>query len=88
MKTFKYLSRICSDMAEVIVKIPDELKELQQVSGINWQLAVEKRLREEFTELAQVKKKISKSALSEEQAKRLADEVNASLAKKYKKLLK
>ncbi|MBS3097698.1 hypothetical protein J4209_02775 [Candidatus Woesearchaeota archaeon] len=75
-------------MAELKVEIPDELKELESASGINWQLAVEKRLKEEFEELARLKRIVSKSKLTEEQAKELADDVNLSLAKKYKGLLK
>ena len=75
-------------MAELKVEIPDELKELESASGINWQLAVEKRLKEEFEELARLTRIVSKSKLTEEQAKELADDVNLSLAKKYKGLLK
>ena len=75
-------------MAELKVEIPDELKELEYATGINWQLAVEKRLKEEFKELARLKKIAAKSKLTEKQAKKLADEVNLSLAKKYKRLLR
>jgi isopropylmalate/homocitrate/citramalate synthase len=75
-------------MAELIIKVPDELEELESASEINWQLAVEKRLKEEFEELAKLKKIVAKSELTEEQAKELADEVNLSLAKRYEKLLK
>lgn len=75
-------------MAELKVEIPDELKELESASGINWQLAVEKRLKEEFEELARLKRIVAKSKLTEEQAKELSDEVNLSLAKRYEKLLK
>jgi len=75
-------------MAEVVVKIPEELKELESVSGINWQLAIERRLKEEFDELARIKRIVAKSKLTEEQAKELADETSLSLAKRYEKLLK
>ena len=75
-------------MTELRVEIPEELKELESASGINWQLAVEKRLKEEFEELAKIKRIAAKSELTEKQAKELADDVNLSLAKKYTRLLK
>jgi len=75
-------------MTELKVEIPEELKELESASGINWQLAVEKRLKEEFEELAKIKRIAAKSELTEKQAKELADDVNLSLAKKYTRLLK
>ena len=76
------------NMTELKVEIPEELKELESASGINWQLAVEKRLKEEFEELAKIKRIAAKSELTEKQAKELADDVNLSLAKKYTRLLK
>lgn len=92
MKRFKWifsLSLFSGDkMAELVVEIPDELEELKSVSRINWQLAVEKRLKEEFEELARIKRIVAKSKLTEEQAKELADEVNLALAKRYLKLSK
>ena len=75
-------------MAEIVVEIPEELEELRKVSKINWQLAIQKRLLEEFDELVRIEKIVSKSKLTEEQAKELADEVNLSLAKRYERLLK
>jgi len=75
-------------MAEIVVKIPRELKELESASGIRWQLAVEKRLREELREIARIERIVSKSKMTQEQADSLADEVNRSLSKRYAKLLK
>lgn len=74
-------------MAELKVKIPDELKELETASGINWQLAVEMRLNEELEELARLKRIADKSELTEEQAKALADEVDVALAERFKRSL-
>lgn len=75
-------------MAELKVEIPEELKELASASNINWQLALERRLKEELEELARLKRIVDKSMLTEEQAKELADEVSLSLARRYEKLLK
>ena len=75
-------------MTELKVEIPEELKELESISKIDWQLLIERKLKEEFEEISKIKKIVSKSKLTEEQANKLADEVNLSLAKKYRKLLK
>lgn len=75
-------------MTELVIKIPKELEELKSASGIRWQLAVEKRFREELEEIARIRRIVSKSKLTQEQADRLADEVNKSLAKRYEKLLR
>lgn len=66
-------------MAEVVVKIPEELKEFESISPINWQLAVEKRLKEEFDELARLKRIASKSKLTEEDVEELSEEVGTAL---------
>jgi len=83
-----YLKYYVLFMAEIVVEVPEELEELRKVSKINWQLAIQKRFLEEFDELIRIEKIISKSKLTEEQAKELADEVNLSLAKRYERLLK
>ncbi len=75
-------------MMKLEVEIPEELKELKSASQISWQLAVEKRLKEEFNELARLERIAAKSKLSEKKAKELADEVSLALAKKYGTLAK
>lgn len=70
------------------VEIPEELKELRLASSISWQLAVEKRLKEEFNELARLERIAVKSKLSEKKAEELADEVSLALAKKYETFAK
>ncbi len=73
---------------EIRVKIPAELNELESISNINWQLAVNKILKEKFDEIKKIREIIDKSKLTEEQAEKLSDEVNMSLAKRYEELLK
>ena len=75
-------------MQEIVVKIPEELDELRHAASINWQLVIGRRLKEEFEELARIKRIVTKSKLTKKQAEKLADEVSLSLAKKYEKLLK
>ena len=73
-------------MAEITIKIPEELNELARVSKINWQLVIARKLEEELQRLVKIKNIISKSKLTQEQADQLADEVNLDLAKRYEKL--
>lgn len=75
-------------MEEINIKIPEELKELGSISKINWQLAINKMLKEKFERVERVKRILDKSKITDEKAKELADEVNIALAKRYEKLLK
>lgn len=78
-------------MTEVSVKIPEELKEFESASPIDWQLVIEKKLKEEFDELVKLRRIVSRSQLtekdvellSEEVGTALADAINKSLVKKY-----
>jgi len=79
-------------MVSVALKISDEFTGMiDKLPWVNWsELA-----REEFTkelelskELEKFKKIVSKSKLTQEQADKLSDEINISLAKRYEKLLK
>lgn len=72
-------------MTEVVVKIPEELKEFESIYPINWQLAVEKRLKEEFDELVRLKRIVSKSKLTEEDVEELSEEVGTALANRLLK---
>ena len=73
---------------QVVVEVPDEMKCFTPVSGIRWQVAVEKRMSNELERLAALKRIADKSKLTQEQADKLADEVNISLAERYDKLSK
>ena len=75
-------------MTKITISIPEELKELAYISKINWQLVVARKLKEELEELVKIKRIVSKSKLTEEQADELANEVNLSLADRYKSLSK
>lgn len=75
-------------MGEIVVKVPPDLAELENASPITWQLAIEERLKQEFEEMARLKRILDKSEMTEEQAKQLADEVSLALAKRYERSLK
>jgi hypothetical protein len=76
-------------MAEVVVKIPEDLKsEVEQVSEIDWSLAVSRLVKEHFERLARLKRIVSKSELTEEKAVELSDKISESLARRYEEMLK
>ncbi len=79
-------------MASVTFALPDKTKvDMKRLSWINWselaRLEALKRLEQE-KEIEKFRRIVSKSKLTEKQAKKLADEVNLALAKRYQKLLK
>ena len=78
-------------MGTITITLSNRVKsELKKFSWVNWselakvELAKVKQRQELFEE---VEKILSKSKLTEEDAKKLADEVSLSLAKRYKKML-
>ena len=78
-------------MGTITITLSDEVKaELKRFSWVNWselakvELIKEEQKRKLFKEAEKI---LSKSKLTEEDAKKLADEVSLSLAKRYKKML-
>ncbi|MFV9676690.1 MAG: hypothetical protein ACNYVW_03465 [Methanosarcinales archaeon] len=74
------------EMAEIVVKVPEDIGiELGRVSEENWQLLFSRFLRRELGEIRELEAIVSKSKLTEEQAKALADEVSLAIAKRLLK---
>ena len=69
-------------MSEIVVKVPDELREFESISPINWQLIVGKRIKEELEEMVRLKKIVAKSKLTEKDVEDLSEEVGVALAKR------
>lgn len=75
-------------MVEVCIKIPKELEsEFKGMCEAELSILVNNALKERLSMLARFKRIVSKSKLTEEQAEKLADEINESLAKRYDKLI-
>ncbi len=73
-------------MTELKIEIPDELEsEFKVMSKVELSILVSKVLKDKLSRLIRLKQIISKSKLTEEQAKELADEVSMSVAKRYDK---
>jgi t-SNARE complex subunit (syntaxin) len=75
-------------MAEIFVKIPEEIEELANVSKINWQIFVERKIKEELEELVRLKRIIAKSKLTENDVEELSNEVDMALAKRFKESIR
>ena len=78
-------------MGTITLTVSDKVKaELKRFSWVNWselarkEVLQEKRKQESFEELEKI---LSKSQLTPADAKKLADEVSLSLAKRYRNLL-
>ena len=70
-------------MGELVVKIPEDIEiELGKVSKEDWQLLFSRFLRRKLEEIREIESIVSKSKLTEEQAKELADEVSLAIAKR------
>ncbi|MEK6888432.1 MAG: hypothetical protein AABX14_05810 [Candidatus Aenigmatarchaeota archaeon] len=70
-------------MTEIVVKVPNELREFESISPINWQIIIGKRMKEEFDELVRLKKIVAKSKLTEKDVEELSEEVGVALAKRF-----
>ncbi len=77
-------------MEEVVVKVgvPEDLKEIVEISEAEISLAVNRFLKKKLLEIAEIERILSKSKLSEERAREVAREISLSLAKEYEKLYK
>ncbi len=75
-------------MAQITIDIPDELEELKKVPKIQWQMLVQRKLREEFEKIAEFDRIVAKSKLTQEQADALSDEVNWALSRRYQRMYK
>ncbi|MBO3840117.1 MAG: hypothetical protein QXM98_03700 [Thermoproteota archaeon] len=76
-------------MPEVMIDLPEDLvRELEQISKLELSLVVSKLLKERLAKLARLERIVSKSGLSEEKAREIADEINLSLSKEYDKLFR
>jgi len=68
---------------EIKVEVPEDLKFLENVSGLEWNLLVSKILKENLKKLSQLKENLSHSRLTEKDVEELTDKINTSLSKRY-----
>ncbi|MEK6949078.1 MAG: hypothetical protein AABX34_02575 [Nanoarchaeota archaeon] len=80
-------------MAELLLRVPDEVRiEFETVLGREipekmWQLLfsrfLNEELREKLSKIKRIESIVSKSKLTEAQAKKLADEISLSVSKRF-----
>ena len=75
-------------MAELVIEIPEELKEeMKELPKVNWQLVMRRSLKHELKEILELKRIISKSKLTEEDVLELSEKIDKSLSKRFKESL-
>ncbi|MBI2106261.1 hypothetical protein HYT56_05515 [Candidatus Woesearchaeota archaeon] len=72
-------------MAELKIKIPEEIGFFKQVSDINWSIVVSKVIKSKLDRIARLQRIVAKSKLAEEDVEELADKVNLALSRRYLK---
>ncbi|MEW6221795.1 MAG: hypothetical protein AB1476_00530 [Candidatus Hadarchaeota archaeon] len=76
-------------MAEIRVRIPEELKqEMGEFPEVEWQVVARKLLEEELERMRDLKTIVSKSKLTEKDVEELSAKVDESLAQRFKESLK
>ena len=73
-------------MAEIVVKIPEELKQEMDKIPVDWSKVARDAIREKAIKWAKLKEAISKSKLTEEDALELGRKVSRGLAERYRKM--
>ena len=75
-------------MEELVIKLPEELvREIKILSNVEVSILVGKLVKDKLAGLERIRKILSKSKLTEEKAEEISNEINESLAKRYKALL-
>ena len=76
-------------MAEIVIKIPEELKrEMEEFPGVEWQTVTRKLLKEELERMRELKAIVSKSKFTERDVKELSAKIDESLARRFRRSLK
>jgi len=74
-------------MAELKIKIPEEIGFFKQVSDIDWSILASKLIKSKLDRISEVQRIVAKSKLTEDDVEEISDEINISLAKRYNGLL-
>jgi hypothetical protein len=76
-------------MAEINVRIPEELKqEMGEFPEVEWRTVARKLLEEELERMRELKAIVSKSRLTEKDVEELSAKVDESLARRFRESLK
>lgn len=76
-------------MTEVLLRaeVPEDMaEEFSRLSGLRLSLVVSKLLKDKLSRMVRLERIISKSELSDDKAKEIADDISLSLSRKYDNL--
>ncbi|PIN90145.1 hypothetical protein COU57_04435 [Candidatus Pacearchaeota archaeon CG10_big_fil_rev_8_21_14_0_10_32_14] len=68
---------------EIKVEIPEDLKFIENVSNLEWNILVSKMLKVNLENISQLKKNLSHSSLTEKDVEEFTNKINISLSKRY-----
>jgi protein-tyrosine-phosphatase len=72
-------------MAELKIKIPEDLKRKMDEFGVDWSPAIRRMIEREIQNLTEIERIISKSRMAEEDALELGEKVSKSIAERFRK---
>ena len=70
-------------MAEICIKIPEDLEFLKNIPNIEWNILLNGLIKSKLDEVSRFKKIVSKSKLTEKDVEELSDKINESLSKRF-----
>ena len=72
-------------VAELKIKIPEDLKRKMEKFGVDWSPEIRRMIEREIQNLTEIERIISKSKMTEENALELGRKISKSIAEKFKK---
>jgi len=74
-------------MGNISISVPDDLKQkIANLEEVNWSAVARVAFEEKINQIEFLRKIISKSKLTEKDAKEISDKINISMAKKFKRM--
>ena len=72
-------------MGNISISVPDDLKQkIANLEEVNWSAVARVAFEEKINQIEFLRKIISKSKLTEKDAKEISDKINIGMAKKFK----
>ncbi|AIY89553.1 hypothetical protein [Geoglobus acetivorans] len=72
-------------MAELKIRVPEDLKKKMEKFGVDWSPAIRKMIEREIQNLTEIERIISRSKMTEEDALELGENISKSIAERFRK---
>ena len=72
-------------MAELKIKIPEDLKRKMEKFGVDWSPVIRSAIEREIQNLTEMERIISRSRMTEEDALELGEKISKSIAERFRK---